>query len=243
MKDPIKQHGIKNPQKVVLIRWLLIDAFFIILGIHGMTGFDINSFDGMFIMLSVLIVLTSFFFIPSTLKNIRLLDGAIRRGQRIAHWTYTKQEWSDYLNFEKEYRNDESKSIAIVLSVITAIVFIPFILLVHDGKFPMFLVMIGLFALFFIMGWIFPKITFYLRRNSVGEAILLKKGILLDKQFHTWDFPLSKFNNAAFVEEPYRHLVVVYDFIDRTGPRSYAVNIPVPKKNKLDIKKIISNFE
>jgi hypothetical protein len=243
MNNSAKQYKIKNPQRIAFKRWLLIDALFIFLGINSMINFDINSFDGMFIMLSILITLTSFFFIPLTLKNIKLLDKAIEQGQSIAHWKYSKQEWNDYLKFEKNYRSDESKLIAIVLSVITLIVFIPFILIIPEGKFFMFLVLIGLLVLFFAMGWIIPRITFYLKRNNVGEVILLKKGILLNKQFHTWDFPLSKFNNATIVKEPYRHLIVVYDFVDRTGLRSYAVNIPIPKKNRQDIKKIISSFE
>jgi|SaaInlStandDraft_4_1057021.scaffolds.fasta_scaffold76878_1 hypothetical protein len=243
MSKQIEKISIKNPQRVVLKRWLIIDAFFIILSILSIKNFDINSFDGMYIMLSILIILTSFFFIPLTLKNIKLLDGAIKRGQSIVHWKYTNDEWSEFLKFEKSYRNDESRVTAIVLSIITAIVFIPFILIINEGKFFMFLVLISLFGLFFFMGGIFPKIIFYLKRNDIGEVILLKKGVLINKEFHTWDYPLSKFNNATYIKKPYRHIMVIYDFIDRTGPRSYAINIPIPKKNKQDIKNIISKFE
>ena len=71
---------------------------------------------------------------------------------------------------------------------------------------------------------------------------MLEKGVLLNKEFHTWDFPLSKFYSAEFQEEPYKHIEIIYEFIDRTGPRSYTVNVPIPENNKDDIEKIISSF-
>jgi hypothetical protein len=233
---------IENPQRVTLFRWIFADFFFIVLGLQSYITFDINSYDGMFILVSMTVVLTSLFFIKTTMKNIKVLDEAINRKKMIVHWKYTNEEWSDYLSHEEDYRSNQGILIAIVLSVITAIIFIPFILLIPEGKFFMFMVLLGLYGLYFFMGYIFPSILFYLKRKSVGEVILLEKGVLLNKEFHTGDFPLSKFNSAEFKEEPYHHLAITYDFIDRTGPRSYTVNVPIPGKNATDIKKIISGF-
>ena len=241
----MKQDGIpkiRNPQRVALARWIFADIFFIILGLHSYTTFDINSYDGLFIMVSLLVVLTSLFFIRTTMKNVKVLDEAINRKKMIVHWKYTNEEWLDYLSHEEDYRSDMGISVAIVLSVITAIIFIPFILFISEGKFFMFMVMLGLYVLYFFMGFVFPSILFYFKRKSVGEVILLEKGVLLNKEFHTWDFPLSKFNSANFEENPYSHLEITYDFFDRTGPRSYTVNVPVPKNNEKDIKGIISSF-
>lgn len=242
-KKIIKKMKIKNPQKTVLRRWLLIDAFFIILGINSFLNFDINSADGMFIMVSITIVLTSLFFIKSTIKNVKVLNEAINNQKMIVHWKYSAKEWANYLVHEEKYRFEEGKLIAMVLSVITAIVFIPFILIISEGKLAMFLVMLGLFGLYLFMGFIFPKINFYLKKKIVGEVILLEKGVLLNKQFHTWDFLLSKFVSAKLLKKPYEHLAISYNFVDRTGPRNYCINVPIPKSNKKDIKVIISKFK
>ena len=178
------------------------------------------------------------------MKNIKAIDNAINNRVMLAHWKYTAKEWLDYLTYEKKYRFENGKLMAYFLSGFTILIFIPFILIISEGKFVMFLVMIALFVMYFFMGLVFPKIVFFIRKNRVGEVILLEKGLLVDKEFHTWDFPLSKFNNAEFLNKPYNHLAINYGFFDRTGPRSYTVNIPVPKKiHKIEIKKIISKFK
>jgi len=235
---------IKNPQRTALRRWLFADVFFLILGLHSFFTFDINSFDGMFVLVSITVVLTSLFFIKSTFKNIKSIDNAIKNRVMLAHWKYTAKEWLSYLNHEKKYRFEHGKLIAYFLSGITALIFIPFILFISEGKLAMFLVMIALFGMYFFMGLVFPKIVFFVRKNRAGEVILLEKGILADKEFHTWDFPLSKFKCAEILDEPYDHLAVTYDFFDRTGPRSYTVNVPLPNKfDKKTIKKMISKFK
>jgi len=59
--------------------------------------------------------------------------------------------------------------------------------------------------------------------------LILHKGVLLNKQFHSWDFPMSKLASASHEKKPFEHLEIVYDFFDRTGPRSYTINIPIPE--------------
>jgi hypothetical protein len=107
----------------------------------------------------------------------------------------------------------------------------------------MFFVMLGLDGMYFFMGCVFPSISFFFKRKSFGDVILLETGILLNKQFHTWNFPLSKFLSAEFETKPYEHLAVTYEFFDRTGPRSYTVNVPIPKQNKMAIDAIVSKFK
>jgi hypothetical protein len=232
----------KNPQRVSFFRWVLADLFFIVFGVHSYITFDIHSYDGLFILVSATFVLTSLLFIRATMKNAKILDEAINGQNMIVHWKYTDEEWLDYLSHEEDYRSNTGILMAIVLSVITAIIFIPFILFIPEGKFSMLMVMLGLFVLYFFMGYVFPSILFYVKRKSVGEVILLEKGVLLNKEFHTWDFPLSRFNSAKFKEQPYVHLEITYDYFDRTGPRSYTINVPVPSDNKKNINTIISSF-
>lgn len=233
---------IKNPQRVTLFRWIYAALFFTALGLHSYITFDINSFDGLFIMASITIVLTSLFFIKTTMKNVKALDAAINQKKMIVHWKYTNEEWWNYLSHEEDFRTGTGTIMAIFLSLITAIIFLPIALFAPEGNLFMFMVMLGLFGLYFFMGYVFPSILFYFKRKSMGEVILLEKGVLLNKEFHTWDFPLSKFYSAEFQKEPYNHIEIVYEFIDRTGPRSYTVNVPIPENNKDDIEKIISSF-
>lgn len=231
--------AIRNPQRAFLKRLVIVDIFFFIVGLYSFLTFDINSFDGMLVMISLLVILTSLFFFPSTLRNIAAIDNA--KHALLAHWHYTPKEWSRYLHHEKRYRFVQGKLLAYVLSGITALVFIPFILVIPDGKGAMFLVLLALVGFYFFMGLVFPKIVSHLRKNQTREALLLKKGVLVGNEFHTWDFPLSRFNNAIFLAEPYAHVAITYDFVDRTGPRSYTVNVPVPARVK-SVERILSRF-
>ena len=233
--------SIKNPQRTVLKRWLFILILFTFLFIKSFIDFDINSFDGMIILISLVIIPTSLFFIWTTNKNIQNLDEAINRGKMIAHWKYSKKEWVAYLNFERSYRKDQGTMIAILLTVFTAIVFIPFAIFVQE--FFMIIIMLGLFGMYWFMGLIFPKIMFQIRKRNIGEVLLLEKGLMIGKQFHTWDFPLSKFKEAIHVKKDYEHLEVAYDFVDRTGPRTYVVNVPIPKNNVNEIEEVIKEFK
>ena len=236
-----KKLSIKNPQRTVLKRWLFILILFIFLLITSYINFDINSLDGMIILISLVIIPTSLFFIWTTNKNVKKLDEAINRGRMIAHWEYSKEEWVDYLIFERSYRKSQGTMIAILLTAFTAIVFIPFAIFVQE--FFMIIVMFGLFGMYWFMGLILPKIMFQIRKRNIGKVILLEKGLMIGKQFHTWDFPLSKFEKAIHVKKDYEHLEVIYDFVDRTGPRTYVVNVPIPKNNVNEIEEIIKKFK
>ena len=131
--------------------------------------------------------------------------------------------------------------IAIFLTIFTAIIFIPFAIFVHE--FSMIVIMLGLFGIYWFMGLISPKIMFQIRKRNTGEVLLLEKGLMIGKQFHTWDFPLSKFKGAIYVKDDYEHLEVAYDFVDRTGPRTYVVNVPIPQSNVSDVEEVINKFK
>lgn len=236
-----KHLNIENPQRNLRRVLIFIVGLFVFLGYKSYVSFDINSFNGMIIMLSLLIIPTLSFFIWTTSKNIKALDEAINNGEMIVYWKYSKKEWQNYLNYEMDYRTNEGIAIAIFLSIMTAIIFIPFAIIVQEIF--MIYVMLALFVMYGFMGFILPKIMYFIRKRKQGKVILLENGLLLGKQFHTWNFPLSKFSHANYKKTPYEHLEVVYKFVDRTGPRIYTVNVPIPKTNKKDIKEIISKFK
>jgi hypothetical protein len=232
---------IKNPQRTVLRIWLFILVLFTLLLVKSFVSFDINSLDGMIIVTSLMIIPTSLFFVWTTSKNIKNLDEAIDRGKMIAHWRYSEKEWVAYLDFERSYRKNLGTMIAALLTVFTVVIFVPFAIVVQE--FFMIIVMLGLVGMYWFMGLILPRIMFQIRKRGVREVLLLEKGVMVGKQFHTWDFPLSKFKKATHVKEDYEYLEVVYDFVDRTGPRTYAVNVPIPQDNMNEIGEIIGKFK
>jgi hypothetical protein len=98
----------------------------------------------------------------------------------------------------------------------------------EEAKLAMFLVMLGLILLYAMAAFIVPWLLRKLRKSEDVTVLILPKGVLLHKQFHSWDFPMSKLASATYEKKPFQHLEIVYDFVDRTGPRSYTINIPIP---------------
>ena len=166
------------------------------------------------------------------------IDAAIKNNEKLGLFSYSKGEWQKYLKAEYELRCRQKKGTFSLLSVITIPIFVIFIIFIDEGRLAMFLVMLGLIALYAFMAFIVPLISFSLRNKGSGEILVLEKGIMIGKTFHTWDFPMSKLSSVKKKKKPFMHFEVVYDFYDRLGPRSYTLWLPFPK----DEKKFIDAF-
>ena len=103
-----------------------------------------------------------------------------------------------------------------------------FVIFAEEAKLAMFLVMLALILLYAMAAFIVPWLLRKVRKNEDATVLILPKGVLLNKQFHSWDFPLSKLASASYEKKPFEHLEIVYNFVDRTGPRSYTINVPIP---------------
>lgn len=233
---------IKNTQKTALKIWIFSASVFLFMILYGYTNFRISSFDGALIMVGITLFLTSLVFIRVTYRNSKLIDRALKRKELVVHWKYTKKEWEDYIEHEYNYRSGEKQLIAIFLSAFTILIFGLFILFIPEGKLAMFFVMLGLIAMYAFLGYILPPLLHMIRKQK-GEVIILTKGVLLNKTFHTWDMLLSKLGKVTIEQNPYHHISLTYKFVDRTGPRQYTIHIPIPKSNKKDLKEIISQLK
>jgi Ca2+/Na+ antiporter len=235
--------NIPNPKKRSLQNWILILIISIFIFLKSYISFEMNSLDGLLIMLSAVFGLTAIIFIPITIKSKKQIDAAIQKAERIVLLEYDAKEWENYIINEKNFRIKEGKKTAKLLSIITILIFIPFTIIMGQGEIFLITVMVILLAIYAFMAIIFPKITSQMQKSKTKRAIILKKRILIGNQFHTWDFPLSLFHDAKHNKKPYEHIAITYDFTDRTGPRKYTVNVPIPKKFKGNPKDIIIQLE
>jgi hypothetical protein len=163
------------------------------------------------------------------LKRSREIDHALTDQSYIVQWDYTGEKWNAFMEKEDDFRTGQRKITFIFLTVITVIIFMMFVIFVEEeAKLAMFLVMLGLILLYAMAAFIVPWLLRKLRKSEDVTVLILPKGVLLHKQFHSWDFPMSKLASATYEKKPFQHLEIVYDFVDRTGPRSYTINIPIP---------------
>ena len=195
-----------NPQRRIFWFWLFLLFFSFGMMCYGYVNFRINSFDGALIMLGLLLFVLSLIYTRISYKNTKTIDEAMRKGKNskeIVHWKYTQEEWNNYLDYENYFRSNEKKVVFYFLSVFTIIVFSLFILFIPDGKFVMFLVMWGLILLYAFLGLLLPYLKKVYGSRKKGEIIILQKGIVMNKTYHSWDMPLSKLKGVKIVEKPF----------------------------------------
>lgn len=178
------------------------------------------------------------------LKRSREIEHALTDQSYIAQWDYTGEKWKAFMEKEDGFRTGERKVVFVFLTVITVIIFMMFVIFAEEAKLAMFLVMLGLILLYAMAAFIVPWFLRKLRKNEDATVLILPKGVLLHKQFHSWDFPLSKLASASYKKKPFQHLEIVYDFVDRTGPRSYTINVPIPDGvNEQKVQSVIEDLK
>src|SRR6056297_539325 len=219
---------IKNRQKQIYQVFLGLTLIFILMILLIITFFDsIGDWAPPALLLSfflgiVCLICTFIFY-----KRSKEIEHALEDQSYIAEWHYSAKEWKEFMNSEDVFRTGERKVAFIFLTVITVIIFMMFVIFAEEAKLAMFLVMLGLILVYAMAAFIVPYLVRCFRKKEDVTVLILHKGVLLNKQFHSWDFPMSKLASVSYEKKPFEHLEVVYDFFDRTGPRSYTINIPI----------------
>lgn len=226
-----------NENKYFKISILVTFASFFLI-FFGFYNFDINSFDGLIIMVSLLGFFGGIFASLMFRRRIKI----IQKSRIIAHFKYSKSEWEDFLKHEYRFRFEEKFILFKLISIIIFFIFTLFIIFIDEGKLAMFVVMMLLYTILFIFAFIIPKITYKYKKASKAEIIIFEKSVLLDKEFHTWDFPFSKLKKVDMIKKPNLSLKFIYEFLDRTGPRKYTLIVPFPKNENIDVEDLIDKI-
>lgn len=229
----LERRIMKNTQKRNVNVCIILVLVFLFTGILCASMFGSwGGFAGMGILLSIAGGITSFACIFIFKKRSDSFEEALKNKSSLGHFIYSQKEWAEYTKQDTLMRNQEKMFIFIVLSAITIPIFLIFIVFVDEAQFAMFFMMCGLIGLYAIMAFIVPKIICVLRNTKGAEIMILDKAIILDGEFHTWDFPLSKISSIREKKKPFPHMQVSYDFVDRLGPRSYVFRVPFPQKDE-----------
>lgn len=220
----------RDNQKPKMIACVLLTIISAISAAAGMITFDIlGGLAGAIILVSILIGMTSLICIFIFRRRSQALIRMLNQERKI--FTYPQDEWQRYLKHEYRMRGQEKRAIFYILSTITAIIFITFIIFIDEGSLAMIFVMVVLIGMYAFMAFVVPEISFRLRKET-GEIGVLEKGIIINGTLHTWNFPLSKLSSVKELKRPFHHYRVCYDFVDRLGPRTYTIRVPFPKNEE-----------
>ena len=224
---------IQNRQKTIYKASIFLSIFFFISII-----FFINSFDwsmdlaGAGTMTSLLLFFTSLICIFIFKKRSDSIDDAIQNKKFLEKWSFTKQEWGKFKKIDFLKQKIENSQKFKLLSAITLVVFVLFILVIKEAQITMAIVMISLIVMYYILAFVVPFISFFSMKKQDTEIMFMEKGVLIGKVFHTWDFPLSKLKKVSLKKDPIEYLEITYSFVDRLGPRDYNLRLPIKTKEK-----------
>lgn len=168
----------------------------------------------------------------------------------LAHWTYSPDQWSRFLQWELKEEKAAKKGLFIYISVIIMAVGLGFWAIMRDeASFWVLLFLVGL--VFFL--WAVALLSSYMahRRlsNGPGEVYVGSSGIYLNGAVHTWSLIGSRFESVVLLNEPFSILVFVYSYLMAAGRslflfRQYAeVRIPVPEGHETEALKIVAHFK
>lgn len=223
---------IKNRQKSIYKCFFIAAISLIILLFVFILVIEDSDFKyaGIFLtfFLSVVFCIITFIFY----KRSRTIEKALENNDFIARWKFSQKQWEDFIIKEYNLRKEQKRAMFFFLTIITVIIFLVFIFLINEGKLVMFLVMLGLVSLYAFMAFAVPILIKRFHSKGDAEVMIMKNGILLNKQLHVWNIPTSKFKKAEYSENPFEMIKITYSYYDRTGPRQYTVVSPVPDEKE-----------
>ncbi|MFZ2455723.1 MAG: hypothetical protein WAX07_04540 [Candidatus Altiarchaeia archaeon] len=216
-----------------------ISLFFlpIATGMDGMNG----GFALMFLAIALVIpagIITTILYGIRALTLQRILSGK----DLIVHWTYTPGEWKKYAG-EEHVRETSAKMALFYVLVFFSVLIGGGLFFVADDKEAAVIVLFGLFGLI-----IFIRLLIYFsikktRDDNIkylGEAYIGRKGVCLNKSFHSWNF-LSQLESAR-IDVNQKILEIEYSSLSRQGKDYSSVRIPIPSGKEDDAKKVLSGL-
>lgn len=223
---------IKNRQKSIYRGFFitaisLIFIMFIFIFVIEDSDFKYAGMVLTFFLSLVSSIITFIFF-----KRSKIIEKALEKNDYVAKWKFSEEEWEKFISMEFNIRKEQKSAMFIFLTIITVIIFVAFILIIDEGKMGMFLVMLGLIGLYAFTAFIVPFFINLFHLKSDVEVMIMKNGILLNKQLHVWNIPTSKFQKAEYTDKPFKMIKITYSFYDRTGPRQYTVVSPIPDEKE-----------
>lgn len=182
-------------------------------------------------------VIVSFLFRSREKKLQTLITGQ----NLVAHWTLTLSEKERYVRVLYTNELRKNKGILLVIVAFSTVVFGLFILLIEEGRLPMFLVYVGLIGLLSVFALGMPAYYRYQNLKNDGLVLLGAKYAYVNGYFHNWDFPLSGIKKARPINSPFYGLLIQYYYTDRTFKNTEELLIPVPKD--IDLKWVIEKIK
>ena len=226
---------IRNSSKGIYRVFLFLTLFFLLLVLMIIAFFEfLEEFAGPGVFVGVLLFFVCLNCTFIFRKRSRTIEWMLRDENILACWHFTSEQWEAYENRHGGFKPGGMKPAFFLLSVITIPIFLLLIFSVDEGKTAMVFVMLGLLSMYAVILFLIPWLANRLNQKKDAHVVITPKMILLNKRFINWDSTGTAFTDAIYLNEPYEHLEIVYDYYDPEGPVSQRITVPVPNREEAE---------
>ncbi|MBN1375854.1 MAG: hypothetical protein JXA01_06840 [Dehalococcoidia bacterium] len=230
-----------NPARTTSRTWWIITAVFFVLTFLPF-AFEGTPFSIVIAVISLIMVITGFIVALVYGGRAGKIDSFIRGEGLLAHWTYTPEQWTQYIEKEAT-RNKESKrallfiaaGIALAVGVIYAVL----------NPLSSVWTLSAVLGLIIVIGFTAWSTGWYDNRENKqyqGEAYLAKEGLYFNRRLHLWKQLGSYLNSVEYVEDTPPLLKFSYFALTGTITQEYEVHVPVPKGQEARAKELLEEF-
>jgi hypothetical protein len=233
---------LENPQLRVALVWAAVGALTTVgtivplLVMDGMNGgFGLACLFG-FVTILCGVGTLMYLFRAYTLNKI--LSGE----ERVAHWTYSPEEWARYT--EAEHGRDKTAKIILFCVISGFALFFGVLFLIFGGKAGVIvsLVMLGLIAIIGVTAALSIVLAHLANRGGAGEVTIARTGVYLNKALHNWNMIGANLDCVEVVQGESPLLVFSYSYPARHGRQRTDLRVPVPAGKEEEARRLEAFF-
>jgi hypothetical protein len=235
---------VDNPVRKTVYIWsgITVASFIMIfvpgwLGIDGFNGGFAISFASIFGVILGLIVV----FVYNGLAS--RLDGILKGEGVLAKWNYTPELWREYT--EKEFGLEKAEAMPkfYMVSAIALVVGVFFYLMDPEGGLFVLGAMVVLIVIIGFVAWASSRYVRGLNSRGVGDVVIARCGVFLDRRFYYWDFFGTRLSKVSLRDE--KGLMLLY-FVtwspSLTFGQAWDIRVPVPSGEEAKAGEIVSEL-
>lgn len=233
---------INRPQRVV--RNVIIIAVLMIAGafITGYSGLD--GMDGgyalivIFGFLALSAVVTAIVYIPRAREFKKLTSNL----KPLAHWTYTDQEWNDFIKEDLKEMIAVNKATLRLVIIISIVVCALLLLVYRDNLF--ILIIAGIILLLSIVAFVAPRIRSNSLKKGIHEAYIGDTAAFIGGTFQTWtQLGAHLIAVDIYTESAIPVLHIIFEFPTLQASQQEIIRIPVPSGKMEEARKIADQLK
>lgn len=157
------------------------------------------------------------------------------RGEHLAHFTYSPEEWARFAAWNYGEEASDKKALWWLIFIISLVVGLGFMAAMRDeASVWVFGGLMGFMAVLWLLAVGVPKLTYRRHRREAGEVYIGQDGIYVSGFVHSWNTWGARLDQATFKTDPLPHIEVVYSYLMVAGRSLYffrnyvTARVPVP---------------